>query len=477
MAEAELLFELKGEPGDAADEGFPGPGELSDLIRHAAPGRARTILHPVPDAITDGEERKESFRGTGGAEAELEGSSPAPALAAFSKSLDAPDLPVIIRCHVREESAVRSDAVKVGIERAPHRALLHATGVTKEELSRPFIGIANSASDLVPGHVHLNALARAVERGIEAGGGRPFQFGIPAICDGIAMGHAGMRYPLPSRELIADSVESVVEAHALDGVVLLCSCDKIIPGMAMALARLDVPGIVVTGGPMLGWYYANVRRSLVRDTFEAVGLRQAGKITDEELSALEEVACPSCGSCQGMYTANTMACVVETLGLSLSYCATAPAPLSEKTRLAYLSGVRAVELVKEDMRPGSILTLDAFRNAVAVDMALGGSTNTALHLLAIANEAGVKVGLELFDEFCGKVPLLTSMRPAGDHMMEDLHRAGGMPALFKQMGALLLDCPTVNGNSIKEIARAAKVWDEDVIHPLSSPCATEASPS
>ncbi len=358
---------------------------------------------------------------------------------------------------------MRHEEATKGLARAGARALLHACGIAREQLDRPFIGIANAYTDLVPGHVGMQRLARAIEHGICAAGGVPFQFGVMAICDGIAMGHSGMFYSLPSRELIADTVESMAEAHKLDGLVLLTDCDKITPGMLMAAGRLDIPAIVVTAGPMLSGRYAGRRLSLVRDTFEAVGRYQKGEISDEELEALELNACPGEGSCQGMYTANTMACLTEAMGMSLPYCATAIAGLAEKRRIAYESGKRIVELVRQNITARQIITERSIRNAIRVDMALGGSTNTVLHIPAIAHEAGVKLELEEFDRISRQTPWLCKLRPAGEYMMEDLHWAGGIPGVLSRLIDDLEDNPTVSGMSIREIAASAKVFDDDVI--------------
>jgi dihydroxy-acid dehydratase len=368
------------------------------------------------------------------------------------------------------ELTIRSDVTKKGVERAPHRALMHATGVTKSGLARPFIGIADATTDLIPGHVHLGALCRQVERGIHSGGGQAFRFGLPGVCDGIVMGHAGMHYSLPSRELIADLTECIVNGHALDGIVLLTSCDKIVPGMLMALARLDIPGIVVTGGPMLAGYKGMDRcLSLIKGTFEAVGLHQAGKITEDELSAMEMNACPGPGSCQGMYTANTMACVTESLGLTLPLGGTAPAVSAERSRIAFDSGELVVKLVREGLNARQFMTEASFRNAIAVDMALGGSTNTALHIPAIARDAGVEVNLALFDEISGKTPTLCSLDPGGTYFLEDLHHAGGVPAVIKSLEGRIAETPTVSGLTTRQIAEMACVVSEDVIRPASNP--------
>jgi dihydroxy-acid dehydratase len=358
---------------------------------------------------------------------------------------------------------MRSDQIKRGATRAPNRCLLYSTGISPGDLDKPFIGIASSFTDLVPGHVAMRDLERYIERGIAAGGGVPFIFGAPAVCDGIAMGHSGMHYSLGSREIIADLVETVANAHMLDGLILLSNCDKVTPGMLMAAARLNIPAIVVTAGAMMTGMYEKKRRSMVRDTFEAVGQFQAGKITEKQLSELEMVACPGAGACQGMYTANTMACLTETMGMSMRGCATALAVSAKKKRIAYESGIRVVELVKKEVKPCDILTLDAFKNAIVVDMALGGSTNTVLHLPAIANEAGIKLPLELFDEISKKTPQIVCLEPAGDHYMEDLDNAGGMPAVLFAIQKSLVHSKTVSGSDIIEIANSAEIWDECVI--------------
>lgn len=365
---------------------------------------------------------------------------------------------------------MRSDVIKKGVERAPHRALMSATGMPQSALTMPSIGIADATTDLIPGHVHLAQLERAIERGIHTGGGYAQKFGVPGICDGIAMGHAGMRFSLPSRELIADIIESVANAHALDGIVLLTNCDKITPGMLMALARLDIPGIVVTGGPMLGGHSGMKRDlTLIKGAFEAVGLYKAGKISEDELCNMERSACPTCGSCQGMYTANTMSCLTEALGLALPMGATAPAVSSERVHIAFESGVRVCELVKNNQTARTFMTETAFRNAVRVDMALGGSTNTGLHIPAIAHEAGHNVDLNVFDEISQKTPTLCSMDPGGDYLMEDLHHAGGIPGVMKQLGDIIETTPTVSGLTTRDIAESAKVISEEIIRPCSNP--------
>jgi dihydroxy-acid dehydratase len=357
----------------------------------------------------------------------------------------------------------RSRQTVEGLERAPHRALLYATGISKDEMGKPFIGVASSVTDLIPGHVHMKALEEAIVKGIYAGGGKSFVFGIPGICDGVAMGHEGMHYSLPSRELIADMVESITNAHQLDGLVLLTNCDKITPGMLMAIARLDIPGIVVTAGPMLSGRRRGRKLSLVRDTFEAIGKHRAGEIDDEELSCLEMEACPGPGSCQGIYTANTMACVTEAMGMSLAGCASSLAVSAKKVRIAYESGRRAVALANEGVNSRSIITREAIENGIAMDMALGGSTNAPLHILGLANDAGVDIDISLIDEVSRKIPHVVNIRPGGDHMMEDLEFAGGIPAVMKVLKNSLHDRPTVTGKTIHQIADEAEVSDTDVI--------------
>ena len=358
---------------------------------------------------------------------------------------------------------MRSDKITKGLERAPARALLYATGLSREDLGKPFIGIASSFTDLIPGHIHMRSLERAIEKGIHAGGGISFIFGVPGICDGIAMGHEGMNYSLASRDLIADIIECVVNAHCLDGLVMLTNCDKITPGMLMGVARLDIPGIVVTAGPMISGRSGKQKLSLVKDTFEAVGRRRKGEITDDQLSCLEMEACPGPGSCQGLYTANTMACVSEALGMSLPRCAAALAISSEKERIAYKSGQQIVELVRKGVTARKIMTQKAFENAIMIDMALGGSTNSCLHIPAIAKEAGVEVDLKLCDDISKRTPHITSLQPGGEYLLEDLYYAGGIPAVMKRFYNDLNDGLSVSGLSIKEIAGSAEVCDEDVI--------------
>ena len=364
---------------------------------------------------------------------------------------------------------MRSDQAKSGVERAPARALLYATGISPSEMERPFIGVATAFTDLVPGHIGMRDLERFIERGVAAGGGVPFLFGVPAICDGIAMGHPGMFYSLPSRELIADCVESMAQAHALDGLVLLTDCDKITPGMLMAAGRLDIPCIVVTAGPMMSGRLGTKRLSLVRDTFEAVGRYQAGHLTEDELTHMEIRACPGQGSCQGMYTANTMACVTEAMGMSLPMCATAIAGMADKRRIASASGERIVQMVRESLTARQVLTEAAVRNGIRVDMALGGSTNTALHIPAIAHDAGLDLPLSALDEISRQTPHIANMRPGGEHFMEDLHWAGGIPAVLAVLRPLLEDATTVDGRSILAVAEEHEVVDPDVIRAFDDP--------
>ncbi len=369
---------------------------------------------------------------------------------------------------------MKSDMIKKGIDRCPHRSLLFATGISRKALDRPFIGIASSFSDLIPGHIHMRDLERFIERGIEAGGGNPFVFGVPGMCDGIAMGHEGMRYSLPSRDVIADGIEAVAKGHSLDGLVMLTNCDKITPGMLMAAARLDIPVLLVTAGPMLSGRYQGRKLSFVRDTFEAVGKYHARQIGLNELEALELEACPGGGSCQGLYTANTMACLTEAMGMSLPGCGTALAVSAEKRRISYESGKQIVQLVKENITSRMILNSKALKNAIVMDLALGGSTNTVLHLLALVNELGLgDITLHTFDELSKKVPHLVLLRPAGELFMEDLHFAGGIPAMQNTLGDLLEDNLTVSGHCVKEIQAAVEYIDRDVIRPRENPHSLE----
>jgi dihydroxy-acid dehydratase len=369
---------------------------------------------------------------------------------------------------------MRSDRAKQGLERMPNRALLYAVGLTPGQMEKPFIGVCTSFTDLVPGHIGMRGLERKIECGVAAGGGVPLLFSVPGICDGVAMGHSGMHYSLPSRELIADMIESIVEAHALDGLVLLTNCDKITPGMLMAACRLDIPSIAVTAGPMRSGYYAGRKRSLVRDTFEAVGLCQAGKLSEQEAKSLEIEACPGEGSCQGLYTANTMACLTETMGMSLPGTGSALAGTAKKARLAQLAGERVVELVRLGVTSRQIVTRESLENAIRVDMAMGGSTNTTLHIPAIAHAAEVDVTLDDFDRLSRETPQILSLRPGGEQMMEDLEWAGGIPAVLKSLGALLnANCLNVSGQTMSEITASAPDGDPEVIHSVDDPVAQE----
>ena len=369
---------------------------------------------------------------------------------------------------------MRSDMITQGLERTPHRALLKGTGVPQNQMEKPFIGVATSFTDLIPGHVGMRDLERYIEKGVHSGGGYAFFFGIPGVCDGMAMGHKGMHYSLPTRELIADMVESIAEAHRLDGLVLLTNCDKITPGMLMAAARLDIPCIIVTAGPMMsGRGQAGRQYSFVSDTFEAMARYKAGVIDAKELQVCEDNACPGMGSCQGLFTANTMAILTETMGMSLPRCGTALAVSALKRRIAFASGEKIVELVHNNITPRSILTRAAFENAIRVDLALGGSSNTVLHLLAIAREAGVELPLETFDILARETPQLASMNPAGEHFMEDLDVAGGVSGVLKQLGDKIRDNPTVLGLSTLQLAESIQNVDETVIRSLSNPVKKE----
>ncbi|MDD1689275.1 MAG: dihydroxy-acid dehydratase [Methanoregula sp.] len=366
---------------------------------------------------------------------------------------------------------MRSDEVKSGYQRAPNRALLRSLGVTDREMELPFIGIANAYNTIVPGHIHLRQLAEKVKEGVAAAGGVPFEFGVIGICDGIAMGHEGMRYSLPSRENVADSIELMAQAHRFDGLVCIGTCDKIVPGMLMAAVRCNIPTVVLTGGAMLSGYQDGKDLSLI-DIFEGVGKVAAGTMTEKALCELECCAMPGCGSCQGLYTANTMACMTEALGMSLPGCAATPAVDAGKLRLARESGEAIIPLVKKQVRPRDIITKKSLRNAIRADMALGGSTNTVLHLMAIATEAEVPLSLEDFSTLAEEVPHICYMQPSGPHSMQTLHRAGGIPAVLKRLEKYLDNTPTVAGRKILEIAKSAVVRDEEVIRPVNRPIST-----
>jgi len=364
---------------------------------------------------------------------------------------------------------LRSREVVEGVNRAPNRALLKASGLTDKDLAKPLVGIANSWNEIVPGHIHLKRLAERVKAGVTAEGGTPLEFNTIAICDGVAMAHEGMRAPLPSREVIAASVELMALAHGFDALVLVCSCDKIVPGMLMAACRLDLPTIMVTGGCSLPGQLDGQKITLNK-LFEAVGAAKAGKISPEELALIEDVACPTCGSCQGMYTANTMQCLVEAMGLSLPYQGAAAAVYALKDKLAAESGRQVMRLLAEGMTPSKILGNKSFENAVIVDQALGGSTNTALHLPAIAHELGISLTLDDFDRLGRTTPHICNMDPAGEATVVDLHHAGGVPAVLKTLSPLLhLDALTVTGRTVGENISNAAVRNQQVIRSLENP--------
>jgi dihydroxy-acid dehydratase len=363
---------------------------------------------------------------------------------------------------------MRSDDVKSGYQRAPNRSLLRSLGVTDREMDLPFIGIANAYNTIVPGHIHLRQLAEKVHEGIAAGGGVPFEFGVIGICDGIAMGHEGMRYSLPSRENIADSVELMVQAHRFDGLVCIGTCDKIVPGMLMAAARCNIPSVLLTGGPMLAGYQEGKDLSLI-DIFEGVGKVAAGTMNETALCELERCAMPGCGSCQGLYTANTMACMTEAMGMSLPGCAAIPAVDAGKLRIARETGEAIIPLVKKQITPRDIITKKSLSNAIRVDMALGGSTNTVLHLMAVAVEADIPLSLEDFNILADSIPHICNMQPSGPHSMQTLYRAGGIPAVLKRLEKYLDDSPTVSGEKIFQIARSATIKNGDVIRSTRDP--------
>ena len=362
---------------------------------------------------------------------------------------------------------MRSDVIKKGIERAGQRALLHAVGVSRDDMKKPFIGIVNSYNEIVPGHMHLNIIARAVKEGVRAAGGVPFEVGTIAICDGIAMNHAGMKYSLPSRELIADSAEVVVEAHAFDALVFIPNCDKIIPGMLMAAVRLNLPAIFISGGPMLTGHITidgKTRDIDLISVFEAVGKVAGKKMTEAELAEMEELACPGCGSCAGMFTANTMNCLMEALGMALPGNGTIPAADARRVHLARKAGEQIMTLLAKNIRPRDIINQQSLENAFVVDMALGGSTNTVLHLPAIASEAGISFPLKKINEISRRTPYLSKLSPAGENHIQDLDRAGGIPAVMKEIKSLLhLDLITVTGKTIGQNIAGSKVLDRAVI--------------
>ena len=365
----------------------------------------------------------------------------------------------------------RSNNLTKGIARAPHRSLLKGLGFTSDEMDKPIIGIANSFNEIIPGHVHLKNLVQSVKDGIRNAGGVPMEFNTIGICDGLAMNHLGMKYSLVTRNIIADSIEAVAMATPFDAIVFIPSCDKVVPGMLIAAARLNIPSVFISGGAMLAGVYKGKKIGL-SNVFEAVGAYESGKITKRELNMVEEMACPTCGSCSGMYTANTMNCLTEALGMGLPGNGTVPAVFSERARLAKKAGMQVMEVLKAGLKPKDIMTREAFENAVAVDMALGGSSNTALHLPAIAHEAGVKLTLDDFNEIAKKTPQLCKLSPSGEYFIEDLYRAGGVTGVMKRMfenGALHGEAKTVALRSQGELAKEAFINDEDVIKPWNKP--------
>ena len=363
---------------------------------------------------------------------------------------------------------MRSDNIKSGVAKTPHRSLLMATGVSKRNIKAPFIGIASSFSDLIPGHIGMRDLERQIEKGIHTGGGQAFIFGVPAVCDGIAMGHNGMRYSLPSRDLIADCVETVAEAHQLDGLVLLSNCDKITPGMLIAAARINIPTIIVTAGPMLDGESKCEKLTMIKGAFEAIGKYRNKEITEERLLELEEASCPSAGACQGLYTANTMACLTEIIGMSLPNCATAAAVSSEK------SGVQIVELVRQDKCPLDIINKDSLRNAIIADLAMGGSTNSFLHILAIANAAGINVDLNDFEELSHKIHQFVKLEPSSNITMTTFHNAGGVKAVQKELLKSVPEFKDLEGVILAKTSEVVKnaYVDKSVIHDYSEPFTT-----
>ncbi len=369
------------------------------------------------------------------------------------------------------ELKLRSDNVTKGIEKAPMRSLFYSMGYTKEELEKPLIGVVSAFSEIVPGHIHLDKLTQAVKAGVYAAGGTPITIPAIGVCDGIAMGHIGMRYSLASRELIADSVETMAIAHALDGMVLVPNCDKIVPAMVMAAVRLNIPAIVCSGGPMLAGSFSNQEISLSK-IFEAVGARKAGIIDDNALTEYEEGCCPGCGSCAGMYTANSMNCLCEALGIALPGNGTIPAVASGRTRLAKQSGAAIMELIRRDIKARDIINKESIENAITCDMALGCSSNSVLHILAIANEAGVDLTLEKFNEISEKTPNLCHLAPAGPYHMQDLAASGGVYAVMSQLkerNLLNLDCQTAGAIPLSEVLKYSNIKNENVIRPIGNP--------
>ncbi len=365
------------------------------------------------------------------------------------------------------ERVLRSDSMKKGQSRAAARGLLRAVGFSDKDLDKPLIAIANSFNTIVPGHIHLNTLVEEVKKGIDEAGGAAYEFGVPGICDGIAMGLEGMRYSLPSREIIADTVEAMVEAHVADGWVGVTNCDKITPGMLMACGRVNIPAVILTGGPMMPGVYKD-RKLDVISIFEAVGELTAGKITEEDFDEIERRACPGPGSCSGLFTANTMACLTEALGLSMSGCATSHAISKEKLAMARKTGALAVELVRDGVKPRDLVTKESFENALRVDNAIGGSTNTCLHMLAIAREFGIPLELNQFDTISRDTKHIVALKPGGEHFMIDLDRAGGIPAVLSRLAPKLKAACTVEGTRIEDIAKKADVKDDAVVRELAN---------
>lgn len=366
---------------------------------------------------------------------------------------------------------MRSEQVTKGVERAPHRSLFKAMGYTSEQLKRPLIGIANAFSEIIPGHIHLDKIARAAKDGVLMAGGTPAEFGVMGVCDGIAMGHEGMKYSLASREIIADTIECMAKAHSFDGLVLIPNCDKIVPGMLMAAARLNIPAIVISGGPMLSVSHNGTYLDL-NSVFEARASVQAGYMAEEELEIYENTACPGCGSCSGMFTANSMNCLSEVLGMALPGNGTIPAVYAARQRLAKKAGMKIMELIEKDIRPSDMLTPAAFQNALTVDMALGCSTNSILHLPAIAHEAGVELNLEMVNDISSKTPNLCHLAPSGEHHVQDLYAAGGISAVMKELTKKdLIDAglPTVTGKTIADNIAGAKILNPEVIRPIENP--------
>lgn len=391
----------------------------------------------------------------------------------FFKSLGSGDSRYIYSeiCQIKGEKFMRSDLMKKGLERAPHRSLFKAMGYTDEEIERPLIGVVNSANEIIPGHIHLDLITQDVKAGIRMAGGTPIEFPVIGVCDGIAMGHTGMKYSLASRELIADSIEIMATAHPFDALVFIPNCDKIIPGMLMAALRLNIPSIFISGGPMLAGKMEGKAVDLI-SVFEGVGAVKAKKMTEASLKQLEDCACPGCGSCSGMYTANSMNCVTEALGLGLPGNGTIPAVHAARRRLAKHAGKKIMELLKKKVKPRDIATLAAFKNAIAVDMALGCSTNTVLHIPAIAHEAGIKLDLDLFNKISEKTPNLCKLSPAGHHHIEDLDTAGGIQALMKAIstqGVLDTKAHTVTGKNVEANLKNVRVLNDEVIRPLNNP--------